>query len=130
MHIYHPSMILYPWPFGGVLHNLQRVVYIFHWDESYVLVFLDVKGRKLRKLSAQDRLRAPNGWNTIGRPQVLGRSVREPVQSIFIGSTGRCCLQLQIQSDIWVGQMIVHISLLHPTAICLLKIKNKIIKFK
>jgi hypothetical protein len=66
---------------------------------------------------------------TTGRPQVLGRSVGEPVQPIFIGSTRRYYLHPHIRIEIRMGRRIVPKSLPQPTIIGLLKIKKEIIIF-
>jgi hypothetical protein len=63
----------------------------------------------------------------MGRPQVLGRSVGEPVNPIFIGSTRRSNLHPQIWIEFQMGQRIVPISLPQPAIIGLLKIKKKVI---
>jgi hypothetical protein len=63
----------------------------------------------------------PNGWNTTGRPQVVGRSVGEPVNLIFIGSTWRANLLPQIRIEFRMGQSIVPVSLPQPIIIRLLK---------
>jgi hypothetical protein len=80
-------------------------------------------------LGARYWLGAPNGWNTTGHSQVLGRSIGEPVNSIFIGSTRRSNLHPQIRIEFWMGQRIVPISLPQPAIIGLLKIKKVIIIF-
>ena len=54
---------------------------VFFYEMSRVLL----QGNKLLRLGAQYWLEAPNGWDTIGRPQVLGRSVGETVHLICIG---------------------------------------------
>jgi len=41
---------------------------------------------KLLRLDARYWLGAPNSWDITGHPQILGRSVGEPVHPIFIGS--------------------------------------------
>jgi hypothetical protein len=74
-------------------------------------------------------LRALNGWDTTGRPQVIGRSVGESVHPIFIKSTKQSCLHPQIRIEIWVGRRIVPVSLPQPAIICLMKIKKEIIIF-
>jgi len=70
-----------------------------------------LQGHELIRLSAWYWLGAPNGWDNTGRPQVLGRSVWEPVHLIFIGSTRRSYLHPQIHIEIWMGRRIVPISL-------------------
>jgi len=62
-----------------------------------------------------------------GRPQVLGRSVGEPVNLIFIRSTRRSNLHPQIRIKFWMGQRIVPIYLPQPAIIGLMKIKKKVI---
>jgi hypothetical protein len=79
-------------------------------------------------MSARDRLRASNGQNTTGCPQVLDRSVTESIHLIFIGPTRRSCLQPQIRIEIQMGRRIVPISLLKVTVICIIERKNKLIK--
>jgi hypothetical protein len=71
----------------------------------------------------------PNSWNTTGRPQVLGRSVGEPVNPIFIGSIRRSNLHPQIRIEFRMSQRIVSISLPQPVIIGILKIKKLIIIF-
>jgi len=56
-----------------------------------------------------------------GQPQVFGRSVEEPVDPIFIGSTRRSYLHPQIHIEIWMDQKIVPISLPQLAIIDLLK---------
>jgi hypothetical protein len=41
------------------------------------------QGHDLFRLDARYWLGAPNGWDTTARPQVIGRSVGEPVHPIF-----------------------------------------------
>jgi hypothetical protein len=88
-----------------------------------------LEGHELLRLGAQYWLGAPNGWDTIGRPQVLSRSVREPVHPIFIGSTRRSNLHPQIQIEIRMGWRIVPIYLPQPAIIGLMKMKKVIIIF-
>jgi len=100
-----------------------------------VIVFVDelsrvlLQGHELLSLGARYWLGAPNGWNTTGRPQVVGRSVGEPVNPIFIGSTWRSNLHPQIWIEFRMGQNIVPISLPQPIIIGLLKLKKVIIIF-
>jgi hypothetical protein len=61
----------------------------------------------------------------MGRLQVLGRRVGEPVNPIFIGSTRRSNLHPQIRIEFQMGQRIVPISLPQPAIIGLLKINKK-----
>jgi hypothetical protein len=56
------------------------------------LIVLLLQGHKLIRLGARYSLGAPNGWDTIGRPQVLGCSVGQPVHPIFIRFTKRSYL--------------------------------------
>jgi hypothetical protein len=84
---------------------------------------------ELLRLGARYRLRAPNGWDTMDCPQVLGHSVEESIHLISIGSTKRSCLHSQIHIEIQVGRRIVPVSLPQPVVICLIEIKTKIIKF-
>jgi hypothetical protein len=63
----------------------------------------------------------------MGRLQVLGRRVGEPVNPIFIGSTRRSNLHPQIRIEFQMGQRIVPISLPQPAIIGLLKINKKVI---
>ena len=74
-------------------------------------------------------MRASNGQSTIGHPQVLSRNVREFVHLISIGFTEWSYLHPQIQVEIWMGQRIIIVSLLQLDVICILKRKNKFIKF-
>jgi len=90
---------------------------IIRW-ESFILLF---QGHELLRLGAQCWWRALNGWDTTGRPQVFGRSVGEPIDPIFIGSTRQSYLHPQIR----MGRRIVPISLPQPTIIGLLKIWKK-----
>jgi hypothetical protein len=87
-------------------------------QESFILLF---QGHKLLKLGARYWWRAPNGWDTTGRPQVFGRSVGEPVDPIFIESTRWSYLNPQIQIEIRMGRRIVSISLPQPAIIGLMK---------
>jgi len=96
-------------------------VVVFFGELSCVLL----QGHELLRLGTRYWLRAPNGWNTTGRPQVIGRSVGELVNPIFIASTRRSNLHPQIRIEFWMGQRIVPISLPQPTIIGLLKIKIK-----
>jgi hypothetical protein len=83
-----------------------------------------LQGHELLRLGARYWLGAPNDLNTTGRPQVLGRSVGEPVNLIFIGSTRRSNLHPQIRIEFQKGQRIVPISLPQPPIIGLMKIKK------
>ena len=87
-------------------------------QESFILLF---QGHELLKLDARYWWRAPNGWDTTGRPQVFGRSVGEPVDPIFIESTRWSYLNPQIQIKIRMGRRIVSISLPQPAIIGLMK---------
>jgi hypothetical protein len=91
-----------------------------------------LQGHELLRLGAQYWLGAPNSWDTTSPPQVLDRSVGEPIHLIFIESTKRSYLHPQIQIEIWMGRKIVPISLPQPAIICLLKIRkrNHHIQFK
>jgi len=100
-------------------------VVVFVNELSRVLL----QGHELLRLGARYWLGAPNSWNTTGRPQVVGRSVVEPVNSIFIGSTWRSNLHPQIQIEFRMGQNIIPVSLPQPIIIGLLKIKKVIIIF-
>jgi hypothetical protein len=60
---------------------LRWQVVVFFGELSRVLL----QGHELLRLGAWYWLGAPNGWNTTGRPQVVGRSVGEPVNPIFSG---------------------------------------------
>jgi len=86
-------------------------VVVFIGELSRVLL----QGHELLRLGARNWLRAPNGWNTTGRPQVVGRSVGEPVNPIFIGSTWQSNLHPQIRIKFRMGQNIVPVSLLPST---------------
>ena len=112
LHMYHhSSLISSPWPFDGDDHNPSRIVHI-------------VVSRPQTPQTGCSILmeRAPNDWDTTGQPQVFGRSVEEPVDPIFIGSTRRSYLHPQIHIKIWMDQKIVPISLSQPAIIDLLKI--------
>jgi len=85
--------------------------------ESFILLF---QGHDLLRLGARYWLRALNCWNTTGRPQVFTRSVGEPVDPIFIGSTRRSYLHPQIRIEIRMGRRIVPISLPQSAIIGLL----------
>ena len=89
--------------------------FIIH-RESFILLF---QGHELLRLGAWYWWRAPNGWDTTGRPQVFGRSVGEPINPIFIGSIRRSYLHPQIRIEIWMGRRIVPISLPQPAIILL-----------
>jgi len=90
------------------------------------------QGNELLRLGARYWWRAPNGWDTTSRTQVFSRSVGEPLDPIFIGSTRRSHLHPQIWIEIWMGRRIVPISLPQPAIIGLLKIlkKNHHMQFK
>jgi len=62
---------------------------------------------------------ASNDQNITGRPQVLGRSVREFIHPISIGPPKWSCLQPQIQ----MGRRIVPVCLLQTAAVCSLEKK-------
>jgi len=62
----------------------------------------------------------------MGRLQVFGRSVGEPIDPICFGSTRRSYLHPQIQIEIRMGRRIVPISLPQPAIIGLLKNKKKL----
>jgi hypothetical protein len=106
-------------------HDHLVEVLIIHWELSVLLL----QGHELLRLGVWYRLGAPDGWDTTSRPQVLGRSVVEPVHLIFIGSTERSYLHPQFRIEIRMGWRIVPISLPQPTIIGLLKIKIEIIIF-
>jgi len=125
-HMYHRSVMPCSWPFGKAIHDSLWLVYTppiggrIFGELSRVLL----QGHELLRLGALYWLGAPNGWDTTGRSQVLGRSVGEPVHLIFIGSTRRSNLHPQIQIEIRMGRRIVHISLPQPAIIGLLKMKK------
>jgi hypothetical protein len=100
-------------------------VVVFFGELSRALL----QGHELLRLRAQYWLGAPNGWNTTGRPQVVGCSVGEPANPIFIVSTWRSNLHPQIRIEFRMGQNIVPVSLPQPIIIGLLKIKKVIIIF-
>jgi hypothetical protein len=105
------------------LFIIRRELLVFLSEISHVLF----QGHDTLRLGARYWFGAPNGWDTMGRPQVLGRSVGEPVHPIVIGSTGRSDLHPQILIEIRMGQRIVPISLPQPAIIGLLKMKKEII---
>jgi len=107
------------------LFIIHREVLVFFGELSHVLL----QGHELLRLDARYWLRAPNGWDTTGRLQVLGRSVGELVHPIVIGSTRRSYLHPQIWIEIRMGRRIVHISLSQPAIIGLQKMKKEIIIF-
>jgi hypothetical protein len=107
------------------LFIICRELLVFLGEMSRVLM----QGHKLLRLGARYWLGASNGWETTGRPQVLDRSVGEPVHSIFIGSTKRSYLHPQIRIEIRMGWRIVPVSLPQPAIIGLLKMKKEIIIF-
>ena len=78
---------------------------------------------ELWSLSAQNWLRASNGWYILSRSQVLDRivNVKETVYRIFIESTRRFFLQSQIQIKIQMGWKVIPLSLLQLSIICILK---------
>ena len=115
-------IITHPW--SNVHDHLTKLIIIRR--ESFILLF---QGHELLRLGARYWWSAPNGWDTTGRPQVFDRSVGEPVDPIFIGSTRRSYLHPQICIKIWMGRRIVLISLPQPAIISLLKIFKKIIIF-
>jgi hypothetical protein len=78
------------------------------------LLILLFQGNELLKLGARYWWRARNGWDT------MSRSVGEPIDPIFIGSTRRSHLHPQIWIEIWMGRRIVLISLPQPAIIGLL----------
>jgi len=96
------------------------------------LLILLFQGNELLRVGARYWWRAPNGWDTTGRPQVFGRNVGEPVDPIFFGSTRRSHLHPQIHIEIWMGRRIVPISLPQPAIIGLLNFffLNHHIQFK
>ena len=98
---------------------------IFFSELSRVLLQV----HELLRLGARYWLGAPDGWSTTGRPQVVGRSVGEPVNLIFIGSTWRSNLHPQIRIEFRMGRWLVPVSLLQLIIIGLLKIKKVIIIF-
>jgi hypothetical protein len=108
--MYH---ITHPW---SIVHDHLTELFIIHL-ESFILLF---QGHELLRLGAQYWWRALNGWDTTGRPQVFDRSVGEPVDPIFIGSTRRSYLHQQIRIEIQMGRMILPISLPQPAIIGLL----------
>jgi hypothetical protein len=63
------------------LFIIHRELLVFFSEMSRVLL----QGHKLLRLGARYWLGAPNGWDTTGRQQGLGRSVGELVHLIFIG---------------------------------------------
>jgi hypothetical protein len=83
------------------------------------------QGHELLRLGARYWLGAPNGWDTTGRPQVLDRSVGEPVHLIFIGSTRQSYLHPQIRIEIQMDRRIVLISLPQLAIIVSWKLKKK-----
>jgi len=122
--VVHPPLFVVHSPLF-VVHSPLWVVHtpligVFFGELSHVLL----QGHELLRLGAWYWLGAPNGWNTTGRPQVLGCSVGEPVNLIFIGSTRRSNLHPQIRIEFRIGQRIVPISLPQPAIIGILKIKK------
>jgi len=107
------------------LFIIHQELLVFFSEMSCVLLL----SHDLLRLGAQYWLRAPNSWDIMGRSQVLGCSVGEPVHPIFIGSTRRFYLHPQIRIEIQMGRRIVHISLPQLAIIGLLKMKKEIIIF-
>jgi hypothetical protein len=101
---------------GSNVHDHLMELFIIH-RESFILLF---QGHELLRLCARYWWRASNGWDTTGRPQVFGRSVGEPIDPIFIGSTRWSYLHPQIRIKIQMGRKIVPISLPQPAIIGLL----------
>jgi len=86
------------------------------------LLILLFQRNELLRLGVRYWWRASNCWDTTSRTQVFSRSVGEPVDLIFIGSTKRSRLHPQIWIEIWMGRRIVPISLPQPAIIGILKI--------
>jgi len=110
LHMYHHHI------WSDLHDHLTELIIIRR--ELLILLF---QGNELLRLGARYWWRAPNSWDTTGRPQVFGCSVGEPVDLIFFGSTRRSHLHPQI----WIGRRIVPISLPQPAIIGLLKIFKK-----
>ena len=115
-------IITHPW--SNVHYHLTEL-FIIH-RELFILLF---QCHELLRLDARYWWRALNGWDTMGRPQVFGRSVVVPVDPIFIGSTKWSYLHPQIQIKIQMGRRIVPISLPQSAITGVLKITAKIIIF-
>jgi hypothetical protein len=90
--IIHRELLVFFSEMSRVLFIICRELLVFFSEMSRVLL----QGHKLLRLGARYWLGAPNGWDTTGRQQGLGRSVGELVHLIFIGSTGRSYLYPQI----------------------------------
>jgi hypothetical protein len=63
------------------LFIIHRELLVFFGEISCVLLL----GHDLLRLGARYWLRAPNSWDIMGRSQVLGHSVGEPVHPILSG---------------------------------------------
>jgi hypothetical protein len=76
------------------------------------LLILLFQGHDLLRLGARYWLGAPNGRDTTGLPQVIGRSVGESVHLIFIGFTRRSCsIQKSRSKSGWVEGFSPYLSL-------------------
>jgi len=118
-------IITHPW-FN--LHDHLTELIIIH-RELFILFF---QGHELLRLGARYWWRAPNGWDTTGRPQVFSRRVGELVDPIFVRSTRWSHLHPQIRIEIQMGRRIIPISLPQPAIIGLLNFffSNHHIQFK
>ena len=83
-HMYHHSVMPMFMIIWTKLFIIRRELLVFLSEMSRVLL----QGHELLRLGAWYWLGAPNGWDIMGRPQVLGPSVGEHVHLIFIGYTG------------------------------------------
>ena len=137
-HMYHHSVMLCSWQIHEAGHAPLFVVHTIVHPSPFVVhspfwvVHTPLIGGRIFRWAepcVAARPWTPNGWNTTGLPQVLGRSVEEPVNLIFIGSTKRSNLHPQIRIKFRMGQRIVPISLPQPAIIGILKIKKVIIIF-
>jgi len=102
------------------LHDYLTKLIIILWE----LLILLFQCNELHRLAVRYWWRASNDWDTTSWTQVFSRSVGEPVDPIFIGSTRRSHLHPQIWIEIWMSRQIVPISLPQPAIIGLLKIPS------
>jgi hypothetical protein len=102
------------------LHDYLTELVIIRWE----LLILLFQCNELLRLGVWYWWRASNSWDTTSQTQVFSRSVGEPVDPIFIGSTRRSRLHPQIWIKIWMGRRIVPISLPQSAIIGFLKIPS------
>jgi len=88
-------------------HLSTKLLYLSSKLGRLSLNLFSYKLLELCRLGAWSQLEGSNGWYTTSHKKILGQSIWDIINSIFIGSTGWSSLQPQICIEFWMGWRMV-----------------------